>query len=293
MSTPSDDGPDSELNKYAPKWSREQPAKPDAERPRYVSTSASTLRSLKEEYQDQRIRPLWPEPVPEPPARREDGLLALMGRSVKVAAFAALVALLVVFGKSLLEGVSSPLNSDSQPKQVSRPPDPLTANNAPANRALVPAAGIAAASGVAPSATAQAQQVPLLPAQGQQAALSPISKPLGQESNVSSAVRGVTDSEIRFGISAPFTGSAKELGQHMKQGIEAGFNVANAKGGVYGRQLRLVAADDGYEPTRTAATMKQLYERDQRNTVDVEDAVAQLPNTMRNYSKRGTSQSKP
>ncbi|MFZ1152977.1 MAG: ABC transporter substrate-binding protein, partial [Xanthobacteraceae bacterium] len=204
-----------------------------------------------------------------------------MGRSVKVAAFAALVALLVVFGKSLLEGVSPPLNSDSQPKQVSRPPDPLTANNAPANRALVPAAGIAAASGVAPSATAQAQQVPLLPAQGQQAALSPISKPLGQESNVSSAVRGVTDSEIRFGISAPFTGSAKELGQHMKQGIEAGFNVANAKGGVYGRQLRLVAADDGYEPTRTAATMKQLYERDQVfglvGNVGTPTAVVALP----------------
>ena len=128
MSTPSDDGPDSELNKYAPKWSREQPAKPDAERPRYVSTSASTLRSPKEEYQDQRIRPLWPEPVPEPPAR-EDGLLALMGRSVKVAAFAALVAVLVVFGKCLLEHVSPPLNSDSQTKELSGPPDPLTANS--------------------------------------------------------------------------------------------------------------------------------------------------------------------
>ena len=39
----------------------------------------------KEEYQDQRITPLWPEPVPEPPAR-EDGLLALMGRMALVAA---------------------------------------------------------------------------------------------------------------------------------------------------------------------------------------------------------------
>jgi branched-chain amino acid transport system substrate-binding protein len=280
MSTPSDDGTDSELSKYAPKWSREQPATPDAERPRYVSTSASTLRSLKEEYQDQRIRPLWPEPVPEPPAR-EDGLLALMGRSVKVAAFAALVALLVVIGKSLLEGVSPPLNSVSQTKQVSRPPDPLTAHNAPAKSALVPAAGIAAAPGAASSATAQTQQVPLLPAQGQQAALSPISKPLGQESSVSSAVRGVTDSEIRFGISAPFTGPAKELGQNMKRGIEAAFNLANAKGGVYGRQLRLVGADDGYEPTRTAATMKQLYERDQVfgliGNVGTPTAVVALP----------------
>ena len=39
--------------------------------------------------------------------------------------------------------------------------------------------------------------------------------------------------------------------------------MANAKGGVCGRQVRLVAADDGYEPARTAVTMKQLYEKDQ------------------------------
>ena len=84
---------------------------------------------------------------------------------------------------------------------------------------------------------------------------------LGQEPRTT--FRGVTDNEIRFGISAPFSGAAKELGQNMKLGIEAAFRVANAKGGVHGRQLRLIAADDGYEPTRTALTMKQLYEKDQ------------------------------
>jgi ABC-type branched-subunit amino acid transport system substrate-binding protein len=115
---------------------------------------------------------------------------------------------------------------------------------------------------VVPSASAQ-QQAPPAMLQGQQAALSPSSNPLGQESSGNSAVRGVTDSEIRFGISAPFSGAAKELGQNMKLGLEAAFNVANASGGVYGRQLRLVAADDGYEPTRTAVTVKQLYEKDQ------------------------------
>jgi hypothetical protein len=111
MSTPSDDGPDSELNKYAPKWSRERPATPDAERPRLVNT-ASTVPSLREEYQDRRIRSLRPEPVPEPPPQR-DGLLARIGQITLVAVVAAVVALLVVFGKSLLEGVS-PLNSGSQ-----------------------------------------------------------------------------------------------------------------------------------------------------------------------------------
>jgi branched-chain amino acid transport system substrate-binding protein len=260
MSSPSDDDADSELSKYAPKWSRERPATPDAERPRLVNT-ASTVPSLREEYPDRRISSLRPEPVPEPLPRREDGLLARIGQMALVAVVAAVVALLAVFGRSLLEGVS-PLNSGSQTKQVSEPSDRLTANDAPANRALAPAT-MAAAPIAAPSTTAQALQAPLLPAQGQQAALSPISKPLGQESGVGSAVRGVTDSEIRFGISAPFTGPAKELGLNMKIGIEAAFNVANAKGGVYGRQLRLIAADDGYEPTRTAVTMPQLYERDQ------------------------------
>lgn len=79
---------------------------------------------------------------------------------------------------------------------------------------------------------------------------------------VNTAVQGVTATEILFGISAPFSGAAKELGR-MKLGIEAAFNAVNAGGGVHGRKLRLIAADDGYEPARTAETMKQLYERDQ------------------------------
>ena len=76
-------------------------------------------------------------------------------------------------------------------------------------------------------------------------------------------IRGVTDNEIRFGISAAFTGSAKELGNKMKLGIQTAFNLTNESGGIHGRQLRLVAADDGYEPTRTAETMKELYEKEQ------------------------------
>lgn len=76
-------------------------------------------------------------------------------------------------------------------------------------------------------------------------------------------VRGVTDREIKFGISAPFSGPAKELGRQMKLGIDTAFSRVNDAGGVDGRMLRLVAADDGYEPTRTAEAMKQLYEKEQ------------------------------
>ena len=257
MSTFGDDSTDPELRKYAPKWSREHPATPNAGQLRQVSTSTSTVPSFEEGDKNRPITPLWPRPVPEPPAQREDGLLGWVGQTALVAVLSAVVALLVVFAKPLLERASI-LVSDSQTKQLASPSDRHRVSDAPANSALVSA--IAAP----PSAvTAQTQQVPPSAAQEQQAALSAISKPLAQDSSVNSAVRGVTDNEIRFGISAPFTGPAKELGQHMKPGIEAAFNVANAKGGLYGRQLRLVAADDGYEPMRTATTMKQLYEKDQ------------------------------
>ena len=95
------------------------------------------------------------------------------------------------------------------------------------------------------------------------------------------SIRGVTDSEIRFGISAPFTGAAKELGNQMRLGINAAFNLANDAGGIGGRQAKLVVADDGYEPTRTADTMKQLYDKQQVfgfvGNVGTPTAVVALP----------------
>src|SRR5215472_5002650 len=196
MSSSDDDGTDPELRKYAPKWYREQPATPDAERLRSAGPSPSIARWSTENHQNRQITPLSPRPVPEPPARGEDRLVARTGQMVLVAVVAAVVALGVVFGKSLLGGESS-LNSDSQTKQVSKPSDSLTSNDVPANRALIPAAGIAATPGAAASATAQA---PLSSGQERHAALSPTSKSLGQDSSISSSgVRGVTDSEIRFG----------------------------------------------------------------------------------------------
>ena len=80
---------------------------------------------------------------------------------------------------------------------------------------------------------------------------------------LTSTARGVTGNEIRFGIVGPFSGPAKELGHQMKLGIDTAFSRANDAGGVDGRTLKLVSADDGYEPTRTLDAMKQLYEKDQ------------------------------
>ncbi len=278
MNIPISDDTDPELSKYSPKRIREQSAVPGAESPPYLPSAStaplspetqqdrrSDVPTRRQAYQDRRARSefgLWPEPIPEPPGSRGDRVLALIGRIALVAMVAALTAFLVVFGKPLLQSVAL-LKPESQAGQVSKPSDRIAANDAPAKSSLVAATGIAAAPAVAPSTSAQVQQALPPTVQGQQASLLPISNPLGHESGGNSAVRGVADSEIRFGISAPFSGAAKELGQNMKLGIEAAFDIANASGGVYGRQLRLIAADDGYEPTRTAVTVKQLYEKDQ------------------------------
>ena len=94
----------------------------------------------------------------------------------------------------------------------------------------------------------------------QVSATSPAPAPVGA---VDSAVRGVSDKEIRFGMVAPFSGAARELGREMKIGVETAFDQINDAGGLNGRQLQLVAADDGYEPARTVDAMQQLYDKDQ------------------------------
>ena len=80
---------------------------------------------------------------------------------------------------------------------------------------------------------------------------------------VGPAVRGVTDREIRFGMSANLSGAAKENGRQMRLGIDLAFNRVNDAGGVNGRMLKLIVADDGYEPARTVENMKQLHDKDQ------------------------------
>jgi branched-chain amino acid transport system substrate-binding protein len=72
--------------------------------------------------------------------------------------------------------------------------------------------------------------------------------------------QGVTDSEIVFGMSAPFTGTAKEYGNELKLGLEVAFDEVNRSGGVHGRKLRLVAMDDAYDIRRAQAVIRTLVD---------------------------------
>ncbi|CAL80179.1 putative ABC-type branched-chain amino acid transport system, periplasmic component [Bradyrhizobium sp. ORS 278] len=75
--------------------------------------------------------------------------------------------------------------------------------------------------------------------------------------------RGVTQNDIKFGMVIPFGGPVKESGRQLRIGVEAAFNRVNEAGGINGRVLKLVTADDGYDPSRTLDAMKQLYEKEQ------------------------------
>ncbi len=230
----------------------------------------------------------------------EDGTLALVGRIASVVGFAGLIALLLIFAKPLYQGarsylntesrasdesreldrvavksgVASPLNADSRTSHVLGTGDREPTNVVPSRPATLGA--IATASSDVPSAPQPQASV----APPQQASLTPAWPALPQEQKATS-VRGVTDTEIRFGIAAPFSGPAKELGQNMKLGIEAAFGAANASGGVFGRKLKLLVADDGYDPTRTPGAMKELYDKDQVfglvGNVGTPTAVVSLP----------------
>jgi len=79
---------------------------------------------------------------------------------------------------------------------------------------------------------------------------------------VASAENGVTADTIVFGQAAVLTGPAAALGQGMKTGMNAAFDEINKKGGVHGRKLKLISADDGYEPEKSIVATKKLIEED-------------------------------
>lgn len=77
------------------------------------------------------------------------------------------------------------------------------------------------------------------------------------------SARGITPTEIVLGMSAPFNGPSRELGQSMQVGLNTYFQNVNERGGVAGRKIRLVALDDGYEPARGLANMQDLLDHHQ------------------------------
>ncbi len=75
-------------------------------------------------------------------------------------------------------------------------------------------------------------------------------------------VPGVAPREIKIGMSAAFKGTAAGLGIELYRGAQACYSEVNARGGIYGRALSVVALDDGYEPLPCIQNTIQLIDRE-------------------------------
>lgn len=67
---------------------------------------------------------------------------------------------------------------------------------------------------------------------------------------------------ILIGQSGGFTGGQAEYAADVRSGIEAAFAAANASGGIGGRPLKLVTADDGGKREQVLANTRKLVEQD-------------------------------
>jgi branched-chain amino acid transport system substrate-binding protein len=67
---------------------------------------------------------------------------------------------------------------------------------------------------------------------------------------------------VRIGMSAAFRGTAAGLGTEFYRGAQAYYSEINARGGVFGRPITVVALDDGYNPDPCIRNTIQLLERE-------------------------------
>lgn len=62
---------------------------------------------------------------------------------------------------------------------------------------------------------------------------------------------------VTVGCSIGTTGALASLGKELKQGLDAGFAQANARG-IHGREIKLLALDDGYDAARSEDNVRKL-----------------------------------
>jgi branched-chain amino acid transport system substrate-binding protein len=69
---------------------------------------------------------------------------------------------------------------------------------------------------------------------------------------------GVTENEILIGSCSALEGPSHFLGTQTVNGAKAYFDMVNDEGGVNGRKVKLISADDSYDPAKTQACFDHL-----------------------------------
>ncbi len=84
---------------------------------------------------------------------------------------------------------------------------------------------------------------------------------------------GVTDTEIAIGVSVPLSGPAALYG-NLGVAQDAWARYVNDQGGIHGRKLRVVLRDDGFNPGRAVANLRELKDSTFLNVGMVGSAIA-------------------
>jgi branched-chain amino acid transport system substrate-binding protein len=72
---------------------------------------------------------------------------------------------------------------------------------------------------------------------------------------------GVTDTEIKIGNTAPYSGPASSYGTIWKSEARY-YEMINAQGGINGRKINFISYDDAYSPPKTVEMTRKLVEDD-------------------------------
>jgi branched-chain amino acid transport system substrate-binding protein len=87
---------------------------------------------------------------------------------------------------------------------------------------------------------------------------------------------GVTDTEIKLGQTAAYSGPASAYGTISR--IQAGYiRMINEHGGINGRKITMISLDDGYSPPKTVEQTRRLVEEEQ--VLAIFDSLGTAPNS--------------
>mgnify|MGYP003693644253 CR=1 FL=1 len=73
---------------------------------------------------------------------------------------------------------------------------------------------------------------------------------------------GVSDTEIKIGQTIAYSGPASSFGT-IGHTISAYYRMINDRGGINGRKINFISADDGYSPPKTVEQTRRLVEQEQ------------------------------
>ena len=73
---------------------------------------------------------------------------------------------------------------------------------------------------------------------------------------------GVNNNEVVVGTILDLSGPVAMLGEHYRQGMQMRYDEVNAAGGVFGRKIRMISEDSGWDTKKAVLATRKLLDKD-------------------------------